>query len=103
MTRCRCAAAGAMKLRIRCWPRRAANRVERFLRDWSRKHDLRRFERNHAAFIAREALDPHLKVGGRDFSIRNCRCPNVRKPFSVPENFTAGWYPRMDAERRGQD
>ena len=45
-------------------------------------------------FIAREALDPHLKVGGAIFNTQLRKSERLKAVFSSGR-FYAGWYPRQ--------
>src|SRR5438445_13101504 len=45
-------------------------------------------------FIAREALDPHLKVGGAIFNTQLPMSERVKAVFTSGK-FYAGWYPRQ--------
>src|SRR5580693_1143874 len=45
-------------------------------------------------FIAREALDPHLKVGGAIFNTQLPMSERLKAVFSSGK-FYAGWYPRQ--------
>ena len=45
-------------------------------------------------FIAREALDPHLKVGGAIFNTQLPMSERAKAVFTSGK-FYAGWYPRQ--------
>src|SRR5207244_11756713 len=45
-------------------------------------------------FVAREALDPHLKVGGAIFNTQLPMSERVKAVFTSGK-FYAGWYPRQ--------
>jgi alkylation response protein AidB-like acyl-CoA dehydrogenase len=72
----------------------AAIGVERFLRDCRVNTIFEGSSEIMRLFIAREALDPHLKVGGAIFNTQLPMSERAKAVFSSGK-FYAGWYPRQ--------
>src|SRR5256884_1271810 len=68
--------------------------VERFLRDCRVNTIFESSSESIRLFIARERLDPHLKVGGAIFNTQLPKSERLKAVFSSAK-FYAGWYPRQ--------